>query len=119
MTTVAYTSIVAFLLTSLMVPFVWTTPDTTRDILLIAGFSLCAAIGEILIIRALDIAHSVVLAPIHYTMIIWSSFYGFLLFNDLPDEWTLTGCIIIVVSGLYTSYREFVLAKTKAPVRAS
>ena len=70
-----------------------------------------SAAGEILIIRALDIAHSVVLAPIHYTLIIWGTLYGFFVFGDLPDQWTLIGCGIIVASGLYTTYREYQNAK--------
>ena len=79
-------------------------------ILLILGLAIFGGVGEILIIRALDIAQSVVLAPIHYTLIIWSTLYGYIIFNDLPDQWTLLGCSIIVLSGLYTSYREYVLS---------
>lgn len=105
-TTVAYTSIVAFLLTSVAQPFVWTTPTGFATIMTIVGLTLAASIGEVLIISALDIAHSVVLAPLHYTLIIWSTLYGYLLFNDRPDQWTLLGCSIIIISGLYTLYRE-------------
>ena len=109
-TTVAYTAIVAFFVTSLILPFVWVRPQGTGMILLIACMAILAAIGEVLIIRALDIAQSVVLAPIHYTLILWSTFYGYVIFSELPDQWTLLGCAIIVVSGLYTSYREYVLS---------
>ena len=110
-TTVVYTSLVSFSLTSLTMPFVWKTPPMTSVLWVIAGMTLFAAVGEILIIRALDIAQSVVLAPIHYTLIIWSTLYGYLLFSDLPDQWTLIGCGIIVVSGLYTTYREYQLSR--------
>ncbi len=107
-TTVAYTSIVAFLLTSFAQPLVWSTPYGGFILLTILGLTLTAALGEILIINALDITDSVVLAPIHYTLIIWSTLYGYLLFNELPDQWTLMGCGIIVLSGLYTIYREHI-----------
>lgn len=107
-TTVAYTSIVAFSITGIAQPFVWKTPENLTVVLIILGLGLSAAVGEVLIIRALDIAQSVVLAPMHYTLIIWGTLYGFLFFNDLPDVWTLFGCLIIVASGLYTTYREFV-----------
>ncbi len=107
-TTVAYTSIVAFLLTSLAIPFVWIQPTGSKTFLLIAAMAATSACGEILIIKALDIAQSVVLAPMHYTLIIWSTFYGFVVFSELPDQWTLIGCFIIVVSGLFTSYREYI-----------
>lgn len=107
-TTVAYTSLTAFLLLSFAQPFVWSTPSSTGAVLMIIGLALTAAIGEILIIKALDIAHSVVLAPVHYTLIIWGTFYGFIVFGELPDGWTLVGCAIIVLSGLYTTYREYI-----------
>jgi len=94
-TTVAYTSIVAFTITSIAQPFVWITPNNPRVILLIVGLAVFAAVGEILIVRALDIAQSVALAPIHYTLIIWATIYGFLVFGDLPDRWTLVGCLVI------------------------
>ncbi len=113
-TTVAYTAIVAFSLTSLTLPFVWVTPSGSKMMLQILVMTILSAMGEILIIRALDIAQSVVLAPIHYTLIIWGTFYGYVIFNDLPDLWTLIGCSIIVVSGLYTSYREYVLSSAAA-----
>ncbi len=110
-TTVAYTSIVAFSITSVTLPFVWVTPSGLKILLIIAGLTLSAAIGEILIIRALDIAQSVVLAPSHYTLIIWSTLYGYIIFNDLPDRWTLVGCSIIIASGIYTTYREYILSR--------
>lgn len=109
-TTIAYTSIVAFLLTSLAQPFVWSTPTDINTLLIILGLTTFSALGEVLIISALDIAQSVVLAPIHYTLILWSTLYGYFVFNELPDQWTLIGCSIIVLSGLYTIYREHGLA---------
>ncbi len=110
-TTVAYTSIVTFSVTGIAQLLVWVTPSGLDVILLIAGLALCGAVGEILIIRALDIAQSVALAPCHYTLIIWGTFYGFVFFDDLPDQWTLVGGLVIVVSGIYTIYRERVLAR--------
>lgn len=114
-TTVAYTALISFSLTSLAMPFVWQSPDSGRVILLSVGLSVSAAVGEVLIIRALDMAQSVVLAPSHYTLIIWSSLYGYWLFGDIPDRWTLLGCSIIIASGTYTIYREYVVSR-RGPV---
>jgi S-adenosylmethionine uptake transporter len=110
-TTVAYTSLTSSLILTLVQPFVWETPDTTRLWLLIGGMTLCAAAGEILVIRALDIAQAVALAPVHYTLILWSTFYGYVIFAHLPDGWTLLGCAVIVASGLYTLNRERLAAR--------
>lgn len=109
-TTVAYTSLVAFILASFVQPFVWTTPEGNKTYLLILALMLTAGLGELLIIIALDIAQSVVLAPLHYTLIIWGTLYGYFVFGALPDQWTILGCSIIVISGLYTIYREHKLA---------
>ena len=43
---------------------------------------------------------------LHYTIIIWASFYGFLLFGQFPDLWTWIGAAIITASGLYVMHRE-------------
>jgi len=106
-TTVCYTAIVAFSILSVFQPFYWVTPTSGKILVLIVVLATTPAVGEILIIRALDIAHSVVLAPIHYTLIIWGTLYGFFVFGDLPDRWTFIGCGIIVASGWYTTYREY------------
>jgi drug/metabolite transporter (DMT)-like permease len=35
---------------------------------------------------------------------------GYLVFDNLPDRWTLVGATIIVASGLYTAHRERIRA---------
>ena len=65
-----------------------------------------AAIAELLVIKALEIALAVVVSPMQYTIIIWSSFYGFMVFDQLPDLYTVGGTAIIISSGLYTLHRE-------------
>jgi len=65
-----------------------------------------AGTGEFMIIRALEIANAVVVAPPHYTLLIFGTFWGYLLFAELPDVWTWVGAFVIVASGLYMMYRE-------------
>ena len=105
-TTVAYTAIASTLILSLPIPFVWITPQTSTEILLIISMASMAAIAELLVIKALEIALAVVVSPMQYTIIIWSSFYGFMVFDQLPDGYTIGGTAIIILSGLYTLHRE-------------
>jgi S-adenosylmethionine uptake transporter len=60
-----------------------------------------------MVIKALDVADAVVLAPAHYSIIIWATFFGFMVFDQLPDMWTWVGASIIVVMGAYTLHREW------------
>ncbi|MEC7763518.1 MAG: DMT family transporter [Pseudomonadota bacterium] len=116
MTTVAYTAITACAL--LFVPMVleWKTPTEVSHILMFAGIACLAAIGEFFIIRALEIANAVVLAPMHYSLIIFSTIWGFLIFGELPDALTWVGAGIVVASGLYTIYRESRIKPVPPPI---
>jgi S-adenosylmethionine uptake transporter len=113
-TTIAYTSITASLLITIPLPLVWQTPDSTLQLLLLTLMAVLAAAGEILVIKALEVAEAVVVAPIHYTLIIWGTLYGFFVFHQLPDRWTWFGTAIIICAGLYTWQREKRLLAKKA-----
>ncbi len=105
-TTVAYTAIVGTVLITLPMPLVWHTPHSTGQILLIVSMATMAAVAEVLVIKALEAAEAVVVAPIHYTLIIWGTLYGYFVFGQLPDLWTWVGTAIIVAAGLFTLYRR-------------
>ena len=77
-----------------------------QQIIIICSMSLMAAMGEVLVIKALEVAEAAVVAPIHYTLIIWGTFYGYMVFNQLPDVWTWVGTAVIVGAGLFTFYRQ-------------
>lgn len=110
-TTIAYTALASGTVLTIPLPFIWRTPEWGMEILLLVSLSLLAAIAEICVIKALALSQAVVLAPVHYTLIIWSTVYGFYVFGDLPDIWTWIGAFIIAMTGIYTLYREHLLAK--------
>ena len=105
-TTVAYTAIAGSAVLTIPLPFVWQTPEAGWQILLLILLGTLAAVGEFCIVKALDLAQAVAAAPLQYTLIIWSSAWGFLVFGDIPDLWTWVGAAIIAGSGLYTVWRE-------------
>ena len=105
-TTVAYTSLTSSALLLVPLPFVWQAPAGWGDIAMMAALAVLAGSGEFMVIRALEIAHAVVVAPVHYSLILYSTFFGWVVFGQLPDGWTWVGVAIIMASGLYTLYRE-------------
>jgi drug/metabolite transporter (DMT)-like permease len=103
--TLFYTSIGGAAVTSLAVPFDWIWPTVAQWLILVALGGL-GALGHFLVITAFTRAPASVLAPMHYTVLIWATLFGYLVFGDLPDVWTLVGAAVIVASALYVYYRE-------------
>ncbi len=112
-TTVAYTALVGSLLLTLPLPFVWQWPTTTVEVTLLVSIAVLAAFAELLVIKALEVAQAVVVAPVQYTLLIWGTMYGYLVFGQLPDLWTWTGALIIVATGFYTLHRERVVMRER------
>lgn len=112
-TTVTFTAISSVVLLTVPMAFVWQTPTSLQQVLLILLLAAAAGTGELLIIRALELAEAATLAPMQYTMIIWSTGLSWLVFSQLPDGWTLLGAAIIMASGIYTLHRERLAARER------
>jgi drug/metabolite transporter (DMT)-like permease len=46
------------------------------------------------------------LAPFEYTALIGAAAAGYLIWDEVPDVWVLTGGVVIIASGLFIVYRE-------------
>ncbi len=105
-TTVAFTALTASFIISIPLPFVWETPSTSFQWWTLLAMALLAGVGEVLVIKALEVAEAAVVAPMHYSLILWGTAYGYLVFGQMPDQWTWLGTIIIVAAGIYTLRRD-------------
>lgn len=101
-TTIAYSAITSSILISIPLPLVWTWPPSDTVWIYLVAMAALAAVGEVFVIKSLEVAEASIVAPIHYTILIWGTIYGFFIFNDLPDSWTIIGSIIIISAGLYS-----------------
>lgn len=88
------------------VPLYGSMPQGALQWGLLVVTGLCGGLGHWLLIKAYKQATTAALAPYPYTQIVWMVALGWLVFNDLPDMWTLVGASIIVASGLYIVHRE-------------
>ena len=111
-TTVVYTAIVGSALLTVPLPFLWQTPSSDQIVILV-GIAVIAGVAEVFVIMALQVAMAVVVAPMHYTLMIWGTFYGFMVFGQLPDRWTWIGAAVIIASGIYTLRREYQVSKQR------
>ncbi|MBL6945889.1 MAG: DMT family transporter [Rhodospirillales bacterium] len=102
-----FTTTGCLIATGCILPWVWVTPSAF-DLLLLAAIGIFGGIGQILLVIAFQRAPAVVIAPFEYTTLIWATFYGFVIWGDLPDMLTLIGAAIIAAGGVYILYRETV-----------
>ena len=104
-TSLFYTALFGATVLSAIVPFYWQ-PLSSFIITLMVVLSVLATLAQWLLIKALSIGEASLLAPIGYIALIFATLWGFLLFCDLPDHWTVAGAGVIVASGFYVWYRE-------------
>jgi drug/metabolite transporter (DMT)-like permease len=68
--------------------------------LLVLGLGLFGGFGHWCMIRAYEKADAPTLAPFMYAQLFFTSIFGWLVFNNLPDGYTLLGMLVIIGSGL-------------------
>jgi drug/metabolite transporter (DMT)-like permease len=104
-TTLVWSASAAFAATTLTGPWGWQWPDASAWALLIAS-AILGAIANYALIRALDYAEASAVQPYSYTLLVWVTILGAVMFGDIPDHWTLAGAVLIVASGLYTWHHD-------------
>jgi drug/metabolite transporter (DMT)-like permease len=110
-TTMFYSGFAGLIILTPVIPFVWQTPPNSLVVAMMVAVGAFGALGHWLIIHAYKRAPASVLAPFMYTQIVWMIALGWIVFNDLPDRWTLAGAAIVIASGLYLLHRERVTGR--------
>ena len=111
-TSLFYANLVGALVMLPVIPFVWTAPENWTIALMMIGIGVFGSAGHFLLIAGHRIAPAAVLSPFVYTQLIWVVIFGYLVFDHVPNGWTMAGGAIVVSSGLYLLYRERKLGKT-------
>lgn len=98
-----YTGLFGFLMASLALPFVWLALPWSvwGTLILIGAFS---TVGHFLLILAYARAPVVVLTPYLYLQVGFAALGGWLAFTHLPDHWSMTGIVIISISGVFGTW---------------
>ncbi len=81
-------------------------PIAARDMGLIGFAAFFLVIGYICAVGSMRIGDIAVVAPFRYTALLWAILLGWILFDTLPDGWTLVGAALVVATGIYTFWRE-------------
>ena len=69
-----------------------------NGLLLILCIAVLSVLGHAMLIKALALALAIVIQPLSYITIVWSTILGYVFFDDLPDMPTVIGASIIIAS---------------------
>ena len=78
--------------------------NLTNILIFLFFFGLLTSLGEYCLLSAYKTATASFLTPLFYIMLIWSTLYGFIIFNELPDFFSVFGALILVGAGLVNNY---------------
>jgi drug/metabolite transporter (DMT)-like permease len=104
-TSLIWAALVPLIATTFVGPIGWQWPTLTVWILM-ALISVIGAVGNYAMIKALDYAEAGAVQPYNYTLLVWATLLGIVMFGDVPDSWTILGAAIVVASGLYTWHHD-------------
>jgi drug/metabolite transporter (DMT)-like permease len=105
-TSLFYANFVGALVMLPVIPFVWQTPSNWMIALMLLGTGVLGSLGHFFLIAGHKLAPASVLSPFVYTQLIWVAILGYLVFDHVPNGWTMAGAAMVIGSGLYLLYRE-------------
>lgn len=104
-TSLIWSALIALVATTFVAPIDWQWP-TAGAWVLIVGVAMIGSVANYALIKALEHAEAGALQPYSYTLLVWATLLGFVVFGDFPDFWTIVGAAVIVASSAYTWYRD-------------
>ena len=90
-------------------------PVRASDVMVLCALAVSGFFGQIAIIEAFSHGEASVVAPFEYTALAWGVAIDWLMWQALPDRYTLLGAAIIILSGLYLIRHETVHAESEHP----
>ena len=96
--------------TVVLTPFAlwhWQTPHDIWSWVFILSAGITGGLGHFASAMAHRYASAAVLGPFLYQQIIYMTFFGWLMFDQIPDLMVVTGALLVVASGLYLLRQEF------------
>lgn len=86
----------------------WPAPS---DFGLLCLMGVLSTINQAMFIRGMQAGDAAAMAPIDYTRLVFAAIVGLVMFDEVPDVWTVVGAAIIVGSTLFITIREIQAAR--------
>lgn len=108
-------ALVALILLTGPVLFVWEWPRNATDAVLFVGIGTVGALSHYLIIRSFEYAPAATLAPYAYLQIVAALVLGLVVFGNFPGPLAIVGIGLIVTTGIVMALRQRFVTGRKGP----
>ena len=98
-TTLLFTAFSGSVLSFPFIFFYWETPNFNQLVLMFCLGSL-ATIGHFFFIEALKVINASFAAPFVYLTVLLAAFWGFFIYDEIPDDNTILGAFLIILAGI-------------------
>ena len=98
-TTLLYTAITGTILSLPFIIFFWERPNLSQTMLMFC-LGLLATLGHFLFIEALKIVNASFAAPFVYLTVLLAAFWGYILYEEIPQQNTILGAYLIIIAGI-------------------
>ncbi|AJD40996.1 DMT superfamily inner membrane transporter protein [Rhizobium gallicum bv. gallicum R602sp] len=113
MTSFFYTGVAGAITITLIGPFYWATMSASEwgwmTLLCLTGIS-----SHYFLIRAYDMLDAAAVQPLTYLQLVYASIIGVVIFDEALSLNTIAGSVIVVAAGIFTIWREHVVARSSA-----
>ena len=109
-----YAALFGTIVAGAALPFIWE-PIAAGDIWRFVLIGCLGTGAQLCIIRSFSITEASIVAPFAYLGIVFAAFWGVVLYDQWPDQWTVIGALVIVGAGLYVWHRETKGARAAVP----
>ncbi len=79
---------------------------TKIEWLLLGGIGIAVTVGQLLMARAYSFAHAATVSPFAYSSVILAYIFGIILWDDIPDIYSIVGGVLIIASGIAITISE-------------
>lgn len=80
-------------------PWAWQTPSS-QALLLMACAGVLASLAQLALTRAYSLAPAAQVAPFNYTVVLFAACWGWWLWAETPDRYSVLGALMIIASSL-------------------
>lgn len=90
-------------------------PVPAGDLALFLGCAAADVLALFLMYSAFRCAPASMVTPFQYSNIVWSALMGYVIWQEQPDNWTLTGAAVIIATGILFTRMALIRRPALAP----